>query len=593
MDAAALFLLLLSAWGLHLAAPVVARDVIDSVPPIAAVEKQDKKAQYLHSTGVDKKGFARDGDKGFIRYKGILGRETSPEFIRSADDVEKEESLQAKDGGQGADSRLVENTNEKFESESQTAGLKMTSASIGVVVGAGGIDGIAGSAGILARSKDTIVSTGLGLTELSTPVDYEDVGATVERKGADTHARSHGLKISVGSIDLNVAASFEDIRTTPSISGSDVTVDSHKRRHDTGDKDLDACAGFDSTYVESGSPDVEISAASPDSRIAASSLDVDTPMGSLAAHPDSSSLDPTGSPGIDQVAQVTASPLNLEEFEKSSSIRVVVGFIEDNASTVNNESSGCIEEPSLTDDMKTAPCASKLVLARPKILARTTDDKLTVFNENLAVSKEASSMVNVTKSGSYGGRNEVVKVLSLAEQSISLSESKIGSERWNMYPGDSSRPTCEHRLFGSSCPSGYKTCVSTDSYKVSTSSATPYSVAEATFTLLAADIVGAFFNLGKEDPMTRKSNWWITISLPGGWRFVAWERTAVKVTLRNGNNDIVSAVRVYSCFDVTNDKNCDADTHRPNGFDEIKLRRPDVIRTFGKYYHGCVYQRTR
>lgn len=136
------------------------------------------------------------------------------------------------------------------------------------------------------------------------------------------------------------------------------------------------------------------------------------------------------------------------------------------------------------------------------------------------------------------------------------------TECQNEHPGESSGSTCESKLSDGSCPSGYKTCVSTDSYKVSTSTVTPNSVAEATFTLLAADIIGAFYNLGEEDPMTRKSKWWITISLPSGWRFVAWENTAVDVTLRDDSNETSATHRVHSCADVTSSKNCDSDSHR-------------------------------
>jgi hypothetical protein len=114
--------------------------------------------------------------------------------------------------------------------------------------------------------------------------------------------------------------------------------------------------------------------------------------------------------------------------------------------------------------------------------------------------------------------------------------------------------------------------VSTDSYKVSTSTVTPNSVAEATFTLLAADIIGAFHNLGEEDPLARKGNWWITISLPTGWRFVAWESTAVEVTLRDDTDEDVSAVRLHNCSEVTSRSNCHAqDDHRLGFIDVMEL----------------------
>ncbi|TDH68448.1 hypothetical protein CCR75_005832 [Bremia lactucae] len=140
------------------------------------------------------------------------------------------------------------------------------------------------------------------------------------------------------------------------------------------------------------------------------------------------------------------------------------------------------------------------------------------------------------------------------------------------HPGSSIGSTCERKLSDGSCPQGYKTCVSTDFYKVLTSSITPYSVIEATFTLLACDIIGAFYSLGKENPMTRKSKWWITISLPSGWRFVAWENTAAKVTLRDEKLLHVLEMRVYSCANVTMSKNCgSSDSHQYGFIDVVAL----------------------
>ncbi|CAI5731024.1 unnamed protein product [Hyaloperonospora brassicae] len=599
VGAAALCLLLLCASGLLLVS-VAKEERGDAVPASAALIKQEEEVLYrMFAMERDAEDSAQDKKQRHGTYKKVLEKETVPDRSPSAEDAEKVEIRHSNDGGpfgdRGAGSRVAKDTNVMRDSKIDRAGLDMTTAGTGVTVGAGDIDRVADSAGgILATSEDTVESTVLDLMELGALMGAGNDGASVDWKSMETLTESHGLDVSLGSADLDVTANADGIRATASFGDSDIAVGFHGSRDETEEEDVDACVELESTHVASEQPDADIPVASPDSFSVASSVDVRAPVGSEVADLPVSSLSPTDSSGIDTVAQVTASPLNVDELGGSSRVRVAIGFSDDSASTMKAASVGCAKAPPISDVPATAPCATKFVAAKTEMVAPTADEPLIVLDDDVSVPDEASLAVNSTTSGLKSGRNEVVKVLSLAEHGVPSSASEIGSKIWqnessrhvpytptycrckasecqNMYPGDSSRPMCERRLFGGSCSPGYKTCVSTDSYKVSTSSVTPHSVAEATFTLLAADIIGAFFNLGEEDPMTRKSNWWITISLPSGWRFVSWESTAVKVTLRNGNSDSVSTVRAYSCFDVTKDANCDSDTHRYGFIDVMGL----------------------
>lgn len=100
--------------------------------------------------------------------------------------------------------------------------------------------------------------------------------------------------------------------------------------------------------------------------------------------------------------------------------------------------------------------------------------------------------------------------------------------------------------------------MSTDSYKLQVEPTTPNSVADITFSLLASDVVGAFHNLGDQNPLSRSSKWWVTISLPQNWRFVTWEMTSVEVTLTGLQNqqDLSRTSEVRSCSSVTDSSNC-------------------------------------
>ncbi|KAF1333795.1 hypothetical protein FI667_g2471, partial [Globisporangium splendens] len=142
------------------------------------------------------------------------------------------------------------------------------------------------------------------------------------------------------------------------------------------------------------------------------------------------------------------------------------------------------------------------------------------------------------------------------------------TECQNQYPGNSTGTMCEASVAGT-CRAGYKMCVSTDSYKLEVQPTTPSSVADITFTLLASDIVGAFHNLGDQNPLNRGSNWWVTISLPSSWRFVTWEMTSVEATMTGlqNQNAMTRTSQIRPCSSVTAKSNCPSEQSRtPVGF---------------------------
>ncbi|KAJ8525333.1 hypothetical protein ON010_g15782 [Phytophthora cinnamomi] len=264
-------------------------------------------------------------------------------------------------------------------------------------------------------------------------------------------------------------------------------------------------------------------------------MDVDTLVGSHGVEVATT----THSPGVNAHVDPITTQIPTSSSDGFDGVQVAVGSADDSTSGAKTASSGYPEERSSilqgmstpkvtsTEETPSPATSSGLTTITEETLSPATGSNFTASSEATAVSTEAPSLTNSTTPGSHNGSEEVVKVLSLTASNSSSSESESGSEGW-----------------------------------VSTSTVTPNSVAEATFTLLAADIIGAFYNLGEEDPLTRKSKWWITISLPSGWRFVAWENTAVDVTLRDDNNESTAAHRVHSCADVTNSRNCDSDSHR-------------------------------
>ncbi|CAI5744269.1 unnamed protein product [Peronospora destructor] len=379
-----------------------------------------------------------------------------------------------------------------------------------------------------------------------------------------------------------------DVSIGSKISGG--SVDSHGSHVDTSTGQLDAAIGVGCAHVAASPLSIDASVGSKGLQITANSYEFGTSVGSPNCHvgvvssldntlEGSDSVQASGSmPGIDTDVQVTASYSNVDVTEGSGGINVVVGSTDDSAPVGNALPSGCIREGSIISDM-TSRSSSKGSDATAELNISIVPTGETV------VPVEALSLANSVELGSHVVPSEVTKVVSLSGSNSSSIELKPENTSWwndsggyvpytstycrckasecqNEYPGEINRSACESKLPDGSCPLRYKTCVSTNSYKVSTSTVTPFSIAEARFTLLAGDIVGAFNNLGEENPMARKSNWWVTILLPSGWRFVAWENAAVEVRLRNDHSAHHSTVSVYSCSSVTKKKNCDTDVHR-------------------------------
>ncbi|KAE9094231.1 hypothetical protein PF010_g17189 [Phytophthora fragariae] len=485
--------------------------------------------------------------------------------------------------------------------------VSVGSGSFGATVGSGDIDATVGSAGL-------DVSVGSGSKEL---------GAYVGSGGLDATVGSQGLDVSVGSYDLDVSVGSGGFDATVGSGDIDATVGSRGIHVDASSRDADATVGYVGVHIgDASSSGIDASVGSRGVHMAANSLDTDASPGSDAFEATTSSPCATApiNSGIGQItarssdgfggiqvvvrstddsaaAAKTASPAKRVErstiLQRTSAPNMLGATTEGTPSPAPNMPVTATKEtpspapnmPANSTEETPSPAPNMLVTSTEETPSPAPASNLTASAEETAVPTEASSSVNSTTPGSFSGSEEVVKVFSLTASNSSSSESESGSNNWwsgsvdyvpytsmycrckstecqNEFPGESSGSTCESKLSDGSCPSGYKTCVSTDSYKVSTSTVTPNSVAEATFTLLAADIIGAFYNLGEEDPVTRKSKWWVTISLPSGWRFVAWENTAVGVTLRDDNNETTATHRVHSCADVTSIKNCDSDSHR-------------------------------
>lgn len=467
-------------------------------------------------------------------------------------------------------------------------GLDVTVGShdLGVSVGSGGVGATVGSNGldVSTGSQGLVVSVGSHALDVS--VGSGGIDATVGSDGLEISTGSHDLGVSVGSQDLDVPFESGGIGTTVGSNGIDVTVGSREVHLDASSRDIDASVGSQGIHVTTSSSDVDVSVGSKGVHFGASSTHLDTDVGS------NSDQVYTSPPTVDPNVQITTAPLSVDVSGGSGDDQVVVGSTETGPPTAQQSTSSHSEERSSILDATLGP-SWNISAAREETRSPEIQSNSSASSEESAVSTEASP-VNDTSPGSYSGSSDVVQVYSFTTSNSSSSVSESRSEGWwsgseyyepytstycrckatecqNEYPGESSGSTCESKLSDGSCPSGYKTYVSTDSYKVLTSTVTPNSVAEATFTLLAGDIIGAFYNLGKEDPITRNNKWWITISLPSGWRFVAWENTAVKVTLRGDDKYYSSAVRVHSCEDVTNSDNCDSDSHRYGFVDVMNL----------------------
>ncbi|KAG3034507.1 hypothetical protein PC121_g1215 [Phytophthora cactorum] len=493
---------------------------------------------------------------------------------------------------------------------SQDLDVSVGSSGVGATVGSNGLDISTGSHGldVSVGSQDLDVSVGsgnidatvgsnvstgsnglgvsVGSHDLDVSVGSGSIDATVGSNGLEISTGSHGLGVSVGSQDLDVPFESGGIGATVGSSGIDVTGGSREIHIDASSRDIDASVGSQGIQVTTSSSDIDVSVGSQGVHLRAGSAHLDTEV-------DSNSDEVYTSPlTVDPSIQITTASSSVDVSGGSGDAQVVVGSTEHSPPTAQKSASSYSEERTIIVDATSAP-SSNISTSTEETPSPEVPSNFTASSEESAVPMEASP-VNDTLSGSYSGSSDVVQVFSLTASNSSSSVSESRSEGWwsgseyykpytstycrckatecqNEYPGESSGSTCEGKLSNGSCPSGYKTCVSTDSYKVSTSTVTPNSVAEATFTLLAGDIIGAFYNLGEEDPITRNSKWWITISLPSGWRFVAWENTAVEVTLRDDDGYYSSAVRVHSCADVTNSNNCDSDTHRYGFVDVMNL----------------------
>ncbi|KAL7687201.1 putative inositol 3,4-bisphosphate 4-phosphatase [Plasmopara halstedii] len=242
---------------------------------------------------------------------------------------------------------------------------------------------------------------------------------------------------------------------------------------------------------------------------------------------------------------------NIDIFEDQGGDQVVVGA----------------QESLKTEPPGTSIANSGKLLASTKLLPvnisiASKPDKEVIKVAPLTTSTNISSILGLRKETSY----QSVSHAPYASMYCRCKATECQVE----HPGESSGSSCKSKLSNGLCPLGYTRCVSTDSYKILTSTVTPNSVVDATFTLLAGDIIGAFFNLGNENPIARKSKWWVTILLPIGWRYVAWENTAVEVTLRDKEEFRLSA-RVHSCASVTSSSNCDRNLHRIGFVDVMTL----------------------
>jgi hypothetical protein len=92
-------------------------------------------------------------------------------------------------------------------------------------------------------------------------------------------------------------------------------------------------------------------------------------------------------------------------------------------------------------------------------------------------------------------------------------------------------------------------------------------VTDASFILLASDIIGSFYNLGSENPISRGADWWVTVTLPSGWRFVSWDSTSVDVSLYEEDDELSGSV--LSCDDVIGSSACDTASANRGGFIDI------------------------
>ncbi|GMF09390.1 unnamed protein product [Phytophthora lilii] len=579
-------------------------EVLDAVPAVVALQKHVIELQFERMTRIARDDLADDGrspvDQNPDVQQQLLEASTSSECSGSAggaDTIEfpqsqSEDCSQESIGGAARGSESAENEDAVLGITLGAGGLEISTGSAGIAVGSGGIDVSAGSAGVSVGSDHVDVSAGSGSTELGVPVGSGGVDASVGPNDLGISTGSQGVSVPVGSHDLDVSVGSGGVGASVGSSDIDATVGSHGIHLGASSREIDVSVGSGGVHIAASSSHADISVGSQGIHLSASSRDIGASVGSREVHIEGSSTGidvsvgsngievTTTSPGLglpvnSSTTQIATSSSDVDMSGGSSGVHVEVGSIDDSASVAKASSSGYSEERSIILEGTSAPSTNISVASTKETLAPTAPSNTTNPMEESALSTEAASSANSTVSGSQSGSSEVIKVFSLtaSNSSSSESESASGSEGWVrcyfiiftklLCCSDTNKANCGVVFLNISGQAAEITC---HSYKVSTSTVTPNSVAEATFTLLAADIIGAFYNLGDEDPLRRKSNWWITISLPDGWRFVAWENTDVEVTLRDDDGDHASAVRVHSCTDVTTSKNCDDENAHRYGF---------------------------
>ncbi|RLN26821.1 hypothetical protein BBJ28_00004349 [Nothophytophthora sp. Chile5] len=471
-------------------------------------------------------------------------------------------------------------------------------------------DVASGSASSAPGYEDAAYSGSLGLSVDSHDLDISagsaDLAVSVGSRGTDVSVGSAESGRTDGSPESGVAVGSNGLEVSVGSSALDVSVGSSALDISVGSSALDVSVGSGDADVSVGSAGVDVSVGSGDVDVSVGSADVDVSVGSSSVGDFlTHSSDPESSASVDTtVGSSDASGSTAAvEFASSEASNDEERSFEDSEGTPS-PSTSIPSSPSTASPSPAAGSSSTTGVSDKAVstVAPSTTEKL-VLGETLLESSDSSSGDSVkvfslaASSSSSVGSAAAAELLSTGSsgssdsQSASDKRSSSGSsgssdyepysssycrckatECQNEYPGESNDATCESKLSDGSCPSGYKTCVSTDSYKVTTSTVTPNSVAEASFTLLASDIIGAFYNLGAENPMARGTNWWVTITLPTGWRFVAWENTSADVTLRDDDGDVSRAERIHSCSDVTDTSNCDSmSTHRFGFVDLMEL----------------------
>ncbi|RLN93886.1 hypothetical protein BBJ28_00012940 [Nothophytophthora sp. Chile5] len=443
-------------------------------------------------------------------------------------------------------------------------------------------DAASGSASNAPRYEDAAYSGSLGLTvdshDLDIPAGSADLTVSLGSQGADVSVGSAEAARTVGSPESGVAVGSNGLEISGGSSALDVSV---------GSGDTDVSVGSNDADVSVGSGDVDVSVGSADADVSVGSRSVGDFLtrssdaeGSAGVGVTVGSSDTDGSTAAVEFASSEASDEEERSFEENEGTSSPSTSIPSSPSTASPSPAAARSSTTAVPDKAVSTVApsttENLILGKTLLESSdsSTGDSVKVFSLTASSSSSVGSAAaaELLSNGSSGSDSQSESGTRSSSRASGSSEYEPYSSSYcrckatecqNEYPGESNDATCESKLSDGSCPSGYKTCVSTDSYKVTTSTVTPNSVAEASFTLLASDIIGAFYNLGAENPMTRGTNWWVTITLPTGWRFVAWENTSVDMTLRDDDGDVSRAERIHSCSDVTDSSSCDSmSTHR-------------------------------